>query len=265
MPIEEFQRRADRLRAAMTDAGLDAMLLYGRGLNDCGYPTHLANYIVKLPFAALVVLPRDGEPALVFEGATRGRDAAKATTWIDDVRPCWNIAETCLSVLEDRGLTTKRIGLAGMPRLVPHAEWRRLRDGLTGATLADSEAIVAGQRALKSPREIAQLRRASQLVELAIRTVSDMRTTAITEMDLASEVIRTSRRAGAEDIRLMIAQPKETEWAFHPPEEQRLDETGTFALHLAVSWERYWWEATRTFLVHAGAIESVWGDDLDDR
>jgi hypothetical protein len=104
----------------MIDRGLDALLLYGSNLNDCGHPTYLANYIVKLPFAALVVLPREGDAALMFQGATRGRSAAQATTWIEDVRPCWNIAETCVAVLTERGLTGARIGLAGMPRLVPH-------------------------------------------------------------------------------------------------------------------------------------------------
>ena len=126
MPIEEFQDRARRLREAMGHRGLDAMLLYGAGLNGCGHPTYLSNYIVKLPFSALVVLPREGEPALMFEGATRGRAAAQATTWIEDVRPCWNMAETCLAVLEERKLTTATIGLAAMPRLVPHAAWATL-------------------------------------------------------------------------------------------------------------------------------------------
>ncbi len=265
MPIAEFLGRADVLRGAMTDAGLDALLLYGRGLNECGHPTYLANYIVKLPFAALVVLPRHGEPALMFEGATRGRDAAKATTWIEDVRPCWNIAEACLSVLEERRLTNKRLGLAGMPRLVPYDEWRVLVAGLGQATLVDAEAIVDRHRAIKSPREIAQMRRASQIAAVASRCVTEVHAEHLTESDLAAEIMRDARRAGAEDIRLMIGRPRQTEWAFRPPEPQRLDEDATFVLHLAVSWERYWWEATRTFRVRANAIEPVWTDDLEQR
>jgi Xaa-Pro aminopeptidase len=264
MPVAEFQRRADRLRASMSDAGLDAMLLYGRGLNECGHPTYLANYVVKLPFAALVVLPSEGEPALMFEGATRGRDAAKATTWIDDVRPCWNIAETCLSVLADRGLTTKRIGLAGMPRLVPYDQWRLLRDGLAGATVSDAEAIVEHQRAVKSPLEIVQLRRASEIAAIALTSAARVPRARATELDLASEVVRGARYAGAEDIRVMIARPHEIGWAFRPPEGRRLD-ADTFVLHLAVSRERYWCEAMRTFRVRAGVIERVWTDDLDER
>jgi len=190
MPIEEFQDRARRLRDTMARRGLDAMLLYGAGLNGCGHPTYLSNYIVKLPFSALVVLPREGEPALMFEGATRGRSAAQATTWIEDVRPCWKMAETCLAVLADRGLNAATIELAGLPRLVPHAEWSTLVAGLAGATLVDAEDIVDRQRAIKSPREIAQVRRASEIVDQSLASLPDATPAPDDEAELAALVMR---------------------------------------------------------------------------
>src|SRR5262245_32311033 len=153
MPVEEFKARAARLREGMTRRGLDALLLFGSGLDGCGHPTYISNYIVKLPFTALVVLPCDGEPALMFEGATRGRSAAQATTWIDDVRPCWNLAETCLAVLRERRLLDAALGLAAMPRLVPHAQWASLVSGLPHARLIDAEDLVWECRAIKSARE----------------------------------------------------------------------------------------------------------------
>src|SRR5262252_2032582 len=200
----------------MTDAGLDAMLLFGTGLNGCGHPTYLSNYIVKLPFSALVVLPREGEPALMFEGATRGRSAAQATTWIEDVRPCWNMAETCLAVLADRGLTRATNGLAGLPRLFPHAEWSTLAARLAGTTLVDAEDIVDRQRAIKSPREIAQVRHASDIVDRALAGIAEGRPAADDEMRLAAMVMREARMRGAEDIRLLMARPGERDWAFRP-------------------------------------------------
>lgn len=263
MPVEEFRDRADRLRLAMRDAALDAMLLYGRGLNGCGHPTYLSNYVVKLPFAALVVLPRDGDPALMFEGATRGRDAARATTWIEDVRPCWNMADTCLAALSERNLLAGAIGLAGLPRLVPYDEWRSLTAGLGNARLVDAEALVDRQRAEKSAREVAQVRRASRIVDAAMRRAGAGAPT--TESALAADVIRDARLAGAEDIRLMIGRPFERDWAFRPPEDQTLSDGEIVFLHLAASWERYWSEAMRTFRVGNGTLERVWSDELERR
>src|SRR5262245_7922621 len=184
MPLEEFAERAARLREGMTRRGLDALLLFGSGLDGCGHPTYISNYIVKLPFTALVVLPRDGEPALMFEGATRGRSAAQATTWIEDVRPCWNMAETCPPVLEERGLSRGTIGLAAMPRLVPHAEWTTLASGVPDAVFVDAEDLVWECRAIKSAREVRQVRRAAEIVR---RTLSALASSAhATEMLLAA-------------------------------------------------------------------------------
>jgi Xaa-Pro aminopeptidase len=265
MPIEEFLDRAQRLQDAMGRRGLDAMLLYGAGLNGCGHPTYLSNYIVKLPFSALVVLPRVGAPALMFEGATRGRAAAQATTWIEDVRPCWKMADTCLAVLADRGLTTSAIGLAGLPRLMPHAEWSTLSSGLVGATLVDAEDLIDRQRASKSDREIAQVRRASLIVAQALASVPAWRPAVDDEARLAAQLMREGRVAGAEDIRLQVARPGESGWAFRPAENIPVREGDVLSVHLAASWERYWSESIRTFVVRADRLDPVWTDERDER
>jgi len=263
MPAEEFHDRAKRLRGAMGTAGLDALLLYGSGLNECGHPTYLSNYVVKLPFAALVVLPREGEPTLMFQGATRGRAAAQATTWIEDVRPCWDIAGVCLEVLADRGLMRGRIGLAGMPRLVPFADWRTLVAGLDRATLVDAESLVDGHRAIKSVREIGHVRAASRIVDHAM---GGLRSIPIAdEASLAARVMRDARLHGAEDVRLLIGRPQEVEWAFRPPEEARIHHGDTVFVYLGASWERYWAETTRTFRAAPAGLAVVSNEELDER
>jgi Xaa-Pro aminopeptidase len=265
MPVEEFLDRARRLRETMSRRGLDALLLYGAGLNGCGHPTYLSNYIVKLPFSALVVLPREGEPALMFEGATRGRAAAQATTWIEDVRPCWNMADTCLAVLADRGLTAATIGLAGLPRLVPHETWSTLAAGLAGATLVEVEDVVDRQRAIKSHREIAQVRRASHIVDQALASVPAECPPATDEARLVAHLMREARMRGAEDIRVLTARPGESDWAFRPAGEPAFREGDTVSVHLSASWERYWSEAIRTFVVRADRLDLVWNGELDER
>lgn len=255
MPVEEFTARADRLRAGMTRRGVDAMLLFGSGLDGCGHPTFISNYIVKLPFTALVVLPRDGEPALLFEGATRGRSAAQVTTWIEDVRPCWEMAETCIAVLKERNLLQAAIGLAAMPRLVPHAEWRKLVSGLPHAKFVDTEDLVWEQRACKTEREIRQVRRASEIVGRALDSAAAP--AHATEVALAAQLYRDARMNGAEDIRMMIASLPDSDWAFRPPEPRAIEDGERLAVMFRASWERYWSEATRTFTVRRGRLEPV--------
>jgi Xaa-Pro aminopeptidase len=71
--------------------------------------------------------------------------------------------------------------------------------------------------------------------------------------------------AGAEDIRLMIRRSQEREGAFRPPEEVAVQPGELLSLHVAVSTERYWAEATRTF--HAGPdnFKCVRSDALRER
>jgi Xaa-Pro aminopeptidase len=255
MPVEEFAARAARLREGMNRRVLDALLLFGSGFDGGGHPTYISNYIVKLPFTALVVLPRDGEPALMFEGATRGRSAAQATTWIEDVRPCWNMAETCLAVLRERCLTHGTIGLAAMPRLVPHGEWTTLASGLPAATFVDAEDLVRECRAIKSAREVRQVQRATEIVRHSLHAAAS--STHATEMSLAAQLFRDARLQGAEDIRMMVARFGDDDWAFRPPEPLATENGLRLAVTFAASWERYWSEATRTFIVRGDRLEPV--------
>jgi Xaa-Pro aminopeptidase len=122
----------------------------------------------------------------------------------------------CLAVLADRGLTAATIGLAGLPRLVPHQDWSTLAAGLVRATLVEAEDFVDRQRAIKSPREIAQVRRALHIVDRALASVPGERPPRADEAKLAALVMREARIRGAEDVRLLIARPGEPDWAFRP-------------------------------------------------
>jgi Xaa-Pro aminopeptidase len=175
------------------------------------------------------------------------------------------MADTCLAVLADRDLTAATIGLAGLPRLVPHEEWSALAAGLARATLVEAEDIVDRQRAIKSPREIAQVRRASHIVDQALASVSGGRPAHADEARLAALVMREARMRGVEDIRLLIARTSEPDWAFRPAGDTAFAEGDMVSIHLGASWERYWSAAIRTYVVSADRLDLVWDDGLAER
>ncbi|MGD1097408.1 MAG: hypothetical protein ABSB35_36155 [Bryobacteraceae bacterium] len=86
-----------------------------------------------LPFAALVILPLERDAILVFEGSTRGRSTAQATTWIEDTRPCRKIAETWVAALAEKHFLGAAIGLAGLRRMMPYDQWDLFSAAVTGA------------------------------------------------------------------------------------------------------------------------------------
>jgi len=260
MPVSEFRTRADALRAEMTRSGLDALLLYGNGLDECGYPAYISNYTTKLPFAALVILPREGEPVLMFQGSTRGHAAAQATTWIEDLRPCWDIAETCSAALAEKDLLGATLGFAGVRRLMPYDQWQKLSAAIVGAKRVDAEAFVDKLRAVKSDREIARVRRASRIILGALDSLEATGFRAANESLVAARLIHDARVQGAEDVRVLIARPREQGWSFRPPEDFAIGNGETVIFHMAASWERYWSEAVRSFAVESESFEALWNE-----
>jgi len=258
MPAEEFRARVDKLRAEMARSAIDALLLYGNGLDECGYPTYISNYSTKLPFAALVILPREGELVLMFQGSTRGQSAAQATTWIEDSRPCWDIAETCVAALTERGLLSSTLGLAGVRRLMPYDQWQKLSAAFVDGERVDAEPLVDKVRAVKSDREVARVRHASRIICGALDGLEGTGSIAGDESMVATRLMHDARIQGAEDVRVLIARPAEPGWAFRPPEDSPLRESETVIIHMAASWERYWSEAVRTYTVEPGNFQALW-------
>jgi D-alanyl-D-alanine dipeptidase len=165
------------------------------------------------------------------------------------------MAGTCLEVLKERNLLGATIGLAAMPRLVPHAVWTSLVAALPRATLVEAEDLVWECRAVKSAREVRQIERASAIVRRALDSLPS--SAHATEMALAAHLFREARMRGAEDIRLLVAALGDRDWTFRPPEAREIEDGSRLAVTFRVSWERYWSEATRTFTVRGDRLQPL--------
>lgn len=257
LPVAEFHARLAALRDALRERRLEAALLYGRGLDGCGHPTYFSNYTVKLPVAALLVVPLDAEPVLFFQGASRGLPAAKATTWIADVRACADVGASCVKLLAESSWPASRLGLAGVRRLMPHAERRRLLAAVEPAAVVEIDDVVDGQRAVKSSRELDQTRRAARVVGQVLAQVTTIDVADRHERSLEAAIVRAARLEGAEDVRVMMARPTGAGLMFRPPEDVDLPVGARLVIHLELARERYWSQAARTFEVQADRLVSV--------
>jgi Xaa-Pro dipeptidase len=89
----------------------------------------------------------------------------------------------------------RRIGKAGArigiePGFLPYDAWKVLSDGLEGGTLVDATGMMERMRALKTPHELAQLRKASELItDAMMATIAAAR-----EGSTKTEIIETLRR-----------------------------------------------------------------------
>ena len=163
----EFSRRKEALLARLAERRLDALFCFEQESMFwlTGYDTF------GFCFFQCLVVTADGRTTLL----TRSADLRQAqrTSNIGDIR-VWrdaadaNPALDLRALADDLGLAGRRIGAEYASYGLTHANGRRLEAAFDGAaTLEDASGIVSALRAVKSVEEIAHVREAARLSDLA--------------------------------------------------------------------------------------------------
>jgi Xaa-Pro aminopeptidase len=257
MPRTEFLQRVEKIREKMASEGLDVLLLYG-DIHDYGDACYISNFLVRLPAGALVILPRTGEPTLFFVGSSRELKLGQRVTWIDDIRSSLagafsstgSLAGDCVNYLKEKNYLASKIGMVGLRPFMSYGEFQRLAEGAKGCEFVDAAHIVRNMRMIKSARECDQIRRAARIVHNALDTIHGM--ASMDERSLEIKIDWAARIQGPDDVRILVGRPKQAGWALRPDEDGVLAEGEAVIVYLAVSFEQYWAEAARTFVVQSG-------------
>jgi Xaa-Pro dipeptidase len=164
-PQEEYDRRVALVRQTMADREIEVLLVftpenvnYLTGYDTIGYSSYLC-----------LALPVDSEPVLVIREMERG--VAMSTTWLKDFATTGDTddsVERTVAALSSRKLLQRRIGLEATGSFVTPQTWLRLRSALGEANVTDGSGLVERSRAIKSPGEIAKIRKACDLVQLGM-------------------------------------------------------------------------------------------------
>ena len=165
----EIEARIAKARSLLRNRGLNALLVFApeshyylTGYDSTGYL-----------FFQAALLCADDEPVVLL---TRRPDLqqAKETSVITDIRIWYNAedanpARELRAIMEEKGLEGERVGIEldtyGMTGAV-HEQVRRAMDGW--CRLEDASDLVRGLRAVKSPAEIACVRRSAKLADDAL-------------------------------------------------------------------------------------------------
>ena len=146
---QETERRYSVVRGAMDDAGLDAVVVCGSEYTGFeGAVTYLSGFVIVHRYA-YVVLPREGEPSIVFPAEAR-YVGEHGTSWISDQvfadRPGEWLAER---------LGGTRVGVYGLDYVLTVRDFAPLRDAADVVPF-DVEFDLA--RAVKSDEELESVR-----------------------------------------------------------------------------------------------------------
>ena len=222
-PKAEFEERWTRAREHMARADLRALVAYSpgnqfwlSGFTGASGARRMSEYSHQLMFPK-AVLPLEGEPALT--GLKLTADAYAAETHVRDIRPV--IAPMSerpamiRQILEGCGVGRGRVGidLSCLGGGISPSELDVLRRELSDIELVDATGLFWRLRMIKSPAEVACLRRAVEIQNRAFRIFVARISRRMTERDLIFEMTRAQGEAGSTDIGfvLSITHPA---WAF---------------------------------------------------
>ena len=130
--IAERDERFARVRAAMAERELDALVVAGKGhwWTGRGYVRYLTDFHLWA-HDALLVFPASGDPALaVTSYAVAGLVAERG--WVTDTGGDVFLVPRTVRSLEDRSLTRGRIGLVGREWVLPAGDRARTGRGAAG-------------------------------------------------------------------------------------------------------------------------------------
>ena len=197
--VEELAGRRERACSEMTRRGLDAMLLFRQESMYylTGYDTF--GYV----YFQCLVLTADGRMVLL----NRAPDLrqAKFTSVVEDVR-VWvdregaNPAEELKGVLAELGLAGRRLGVEYDAYGLTAAAGRKLEEALSGfASLDDASDLVTRLRLIKSPAEIAYVRKAAALADAAWKEAMRLAEPGIDEGEILAAMHGAIFRGGGDD------------------------------------------------------------------
>lgn len=237
LPDAVFDARLERLRAAMAEAELAALLVYTNNTRPAGV-SWLAGFV---PYwsEALLVVPRQGLPYLVAALSFRVKSWIERVSRLGDVLHTPRIGlKAGQQIAATQGDAT--VGIVDCDGL-PTGIADDLREGGPALVWRDASALFAALRAKADPAEIALAAKAAAIAHRALAAAPGG---ALNAMIAAVE--HEARQCGAEEIYIAAAPDLARETRFVRIEgEAALGQS--FALRATVAYKGAWVRLVRTF------------------
>ncbi|HEX8804111.1 MAG TPA: Xaa-Pro peptidase family protein [Acidimicrobiales bacterium] len=242
LPAMEVGDRAKRLRAALPDAGCDALLV-----------TNLTNirYLTGFSGSAAMLLVHRGEMVLVTDG--RYRDQAAAELAAAGVDAEVQVGRTTDEQREHLSLATLGVDRLGLE--AEHVTWaqeRRFRKTwFDGIDLVPTDGLVEELREVKDAGEVARIEAACAMADAALAAVRHRLGEGATEAEVALELEWQMRRLGADgpSFETIVAAGPNGAHPHHRAGGRRITEGDLVVIDFGALLDGYHSDMTRTVMV----------------
>lgn len=207
IPFTEYESRVQRLQANLRKAGLDACLLHSSEAEFANV-RYLTEYWPTFETAGVFV-PVEGRPVLLIgpecETYARARsvlpEIAKMIEYRESAEPNYPgiSVESYVDVVERAmgGRPLKRLGLVGYS-IVPLPVYVSLQQSLPGVELVKADDVFLPLRFVKSDAELACMRRAFEISEIAVEAILNEIRPGMTELQVIGIAQREIYQHGGE-------------------------------------------------------------------
>ena len=242
----EYRGRLDQVRVRMAAAGMDVLLITSTP-NIC----YLTGYQTAVPSAyAVAIVPLNGEVALHVPNMEV--PCALLTSWVKDIAVLdwYELDRTShlVEILTERGFHEKTIGVeAGRATTfaggaMDASSYLKLQALLPEAKLADATYLVLDVRLIKTPADIACMRKAGELTWKGLQAAISVIAPGKTDNEVIAAAYAAMISAGSElmSIDPMIMTGHRTGWAPHAMYKRIPLETGDAVyMECSACYQRY--------------------------
>ena len=203
--VAEYRQRYERLQTALGKLDTGALLV----TSEANF-NYFTGYIAAHPWVSfsrnlIAILPRESPPLLIVPASLEGQ--AREQTWIEEIRTFDTIGfapvDEMTTAFRDRDLANARIGaeLGYEQRLgISPLDYGRLQAALPEAAFVDAAPAIWPLRMRKSPAEVAALREAARITDVAFARFFRELTPEMTERDMARRLGVLLLEGGADRI-----------------------------------------------------------------
>jgi Xaa-Pro dipeptidase len=199
----EMERRYALVRAMLDAQDLDAVVVFGNsGVNRHNHANGFWLSQWQDMHHAYLVVPRAvDQDAALFVGLVNHVPNAREISDVPSIEwGGYEAGRTIAARLASLGIERGRVGLVGVDATwgvgMPWAHYLQVRDLLPHVELVDATAHYAALRRIKSDEEVARLRGAAELSDLAITTLQAVAKPGVSETELVALVEDSYRRRG---------------------------------------------------------------------
>lgn len=197
-PEAEHRERLARARRAMAEAGLDGCVCVG--LEDLYYFGGYDCWVGVNSPQAMIFGPGDDEPTIVVRNVDRA--LVTETSWVRDIRTYHmhrdDPAELIAEVVREKGLDGGALGIEAQSYALTWAWGRHLERALKPSELVDATTLLGDLRWIKSPAELACIRRAAAHAEAGLAAARRALKPGIGEVQLSATIEAALRASGSD-------------------------------------------------------------------